>query len=120
MEDFIAAEDWSGQAQRCRNNRLTNLQHYSKIVSANSEIVNALNTDDRILDFTAYELGHVVADIDEVRRFNPQRFELEQLTAIVLDDPSKGVCAAYKDQHGDDFWTRGHMPGKPLLPGVLM
>src|SRR5215217_6427311 len=83
-------------------------------------MVNAVHSDDRILDVSAYYPAHVVADLDEIRRFNPQRFELEQLTAIVLDDPAKAVCVAYKDHCPDDFWTRGHMPGKPLLPGVLM
>ena len=26
----------------------------------------------------------------------------------------------YKDVRADEFWARGHMPGYPLLPGVLM
>lgn len=73
-----------------------------------------------ILDPTEYDLDHVVADIDEIRRYNPQRFEMEQLTAIVYDDPQRGVIAGYKDLAPDEFWVRGHMPGMPLMPGVLM
>lgn len=75
---------------------------------------------DLILDFTAYDVSQVVADLHEIRRFNPQRFELEQLSAIILDDPVRNICVGYKDHQVDDFWTRGHMPGKPLLPGILM
>jgi len=26
----------------------------------------------------------------------------------------------YKDVREDEFWVRGHIPGRPLLPGVLM
>ena len=26
----------------------------------------------------------------------------------------------YKDIKADEFWVRGHMPGYPLMPGVLM
>ena len=37
---------------------------------------------DLILDFSEYDVNHVVADIEEIRRYNPQRFEMEQLTAI--------------------------------------
>jgi 3-hydroxyacyl-[acyl-carrier-protein] dehydratase len=73
-----------------------------------------------ILDFSAYDLDHVLADIEEIRRYNPQRFEMEQLTAIVYDDPARGICIGYKDVSPDDFWIRGHMPGLPLMPGVIM
>ena len=73
-----------------------------------------------ILDFSEYDLNHVVSDIEEIRRYNPQRFEMEQLTAIVFEDPSRAICVGYKDLKPDEFWTRGHMPGMPLMPGVIM
>jgi 3-hydroxyacyl-[acyl-carrier-protein] dehydratase len=73
-----------------------------------------------ILDPSEYDLGDVVADIEEIRRYNPQRFEMEQLTAIVLDDPQRSLCVGYKDLTEDEFWCRGHMPGVPLMPGVIM
>ena len=75
---------------------------------------------DLIVDPSQYDLNHVVADIEEIRRFNPQRYEMEQLTAIVYEDFERGVCVGYKDHGPDEFWARGHMPGMPLLPGVLM
>lgn len=73
-----------------------------------------------ILDFSEFDLSHVVADLAEIRRFNPQRFEMEQIAAIVLDDPRRGICVGYKDCHPSEFWVRGHMPTQPILPGVLM
>lgn len=75
---------------------------------------------DLILDPAEYDLERVVADIHEIRKYNPQRFEMEQLTAIVLDDVERGVCVGYKDVSSDEFWVRGHMPGMPLMPGVIM
>jgi len=75
---------------------------------------------DLILDPSAYNLDHVLADIEVIRRYNPQRFEMEQLTAIVYDDVENGICAGYKDVTPDEFWLRGHMPGMPLMPGVIM
>jgi len=45
---------------------------------------------------------------------------MEQLTAIVCVDTTEHVIAGYKDVADDEFWVRGHMPGYPLLPGVLM
>src|SRR5436190_18956462 len=72
------------------------------------------------LDPAGLDFGRVVADLDAIRRVNPQRFEMEQLTAIVHVDPSQHIVAGYKDVSADEFWARGHMPGYPLLPGVLM
>jgi len=72
------------------------------------------------LDPASLDLGRVVADLDAIRRVNPQRFEMEQLTAIVHVDPAQHIVAGYKDVGTDEFWTRGHMPDYPLLPGVLM
>lgn len=73
-----------------------------------------------LVDPSRYDLNNVIADIDEIRKYNAQRFEMEQLTAIVFQDLEEGVCVGYKDLAKDDFWTRGHMPGMPLMPGVLM
>jgi 3-hydroxyacyl-[acyl-carrier-protein] dehydratase len=75
---------------------------------------------DLILDFSEYDVDRPVAGTEDIRRFNPQRFEMEQLTAIVFDDPARGICVGYKDVTPDEFWTRGHMPGLPLMPGVIM
>ena len=66
------------------------------------------------------DLSRILADRDAIRNVNPQRFEMEQLTAIVFVDPSQHLIAGYKDVVSDEFWVRGHMPDYPLLPGVLM
>ena len=66
------------------------------------------------------DLDHVVADQEQIRRFNPQRFEMEQLTAIVRMDPESHLIVGYKDIAEDEFWCRGHMPGFPLMPGVMI
>jgi 3-hydroxyacyl-[acyl-carrier-protein] dehydratase len=73
-----------------------------------------------ILEFSEYDLNHVIADIEEIRRYNTQRFEMEQLTAVCYEDPQRNICVGYKDVGQDEFWVRGHMPGMPLMPGVVM
>jgi 3-hydroxyacyl-[acyl-carrier-protein] dehydratase len=75
---------------------------------------------DLIIDPSEYDLDHVIADLDEIRRYNRQRFEMEQLTAIVFADKERLLCVGYKDLGPDEFWIRGHMPGFPLMPGVMM
>ncbi len=49
--------------------------------------------------------------------WNPQRFEMEQLTAVVYVDEKDYACVGYKDITDKEFWVRGHMPGLPLMPG---
>jgi 3-hydroxyacyl-[acyl-carrier-protein] dehydratase len=66
------------------------------------------------------DLTRVIADADAIRRMNPQRHEMEQLTAVVHMDKEKHLIAGYKDVAPDEFWVRGHMPDYPLMPGVLM
>lgn len=73
-----------------------------------------------ILEPSSLDYSNVIADQEEIRKYNPQRFEMEQLTAIVYEDLEKHVCAGYKDITFDEFWVRGHMPNMPLMPGVVM
>jgi len=73
-----------------------------------------------ILDHSHYDLHHVIADTEEIQRYNLQRFEMAQLTAICHEDTENCICVGYKDLGTDDFWVRGHMPGMPLMPGVIM
>lgn len=73
-----------------------------------------------IVPFDDYDLSKVVADQEVIRSYNPQRHEMEQLTAIVFEDNVRHACVGYKDASMDDFWVRGHMPGMPLMPGVVM
>ncbi|MCY2978595.1 MAG: beta-hydroxyacyl-ACP dehydratase [Planctomycetota bacterium] len=75
---------------------------------------------DFIVDPDTLDFDNVLADIEQIRKYNPQRFEMEQLTAIIFEDAVRVACAGYKDVTDQEFWVRGHMPGMPLMPGVVM
>lgn len=75
---------------------------------------------DYIVDPTTLDDSVITADLDAIRKFNAQRFEMEQLTAIIYEDPENKICVGYKDVTENEFWVRGHMPGMPLMPGVVM
>jgi 3-hydroxyacyl-[acyl-carrier-protein] dehydratase len=81
---------------------------------------SAVAKRDLILDFSEYDPDRVVAGVEDIRRYNPQRFEMEQLTAICFEDRERNLCVGYKDLTANEFWVRGHMPGIPLMPGVIM
>src|SRR5262249_9644887 len=75
---------------------------------------------DPIVDISTVDLSRVVADKKAILEANPQRFEMEQVDAVVSYDLDKHIVIGYKDVRADEFWVRGHMPGFPLLPGVLI
>src|SRR5581483_11224435 len=72
------------------------------------------------IDPNSLDLNRVLADQEAIRKVNEQRFEMEQLTAVVHVDRENLLIVGYKDVRADEFWVRGHMPSYPLLPGVLM
>jgi len=67
-----------------------------------------------------FDTSKTLYGIEEIQRFNPQRFEMEQLTAIVHLDVASRLIVGYKDVGWDEFWIKGHLPGYPVMPGVLI
>ena len=67
-----------------------------------------------------YDLEKPIARLEEIEKYNPQRFEMEQLTAIVYENAEDFTCVGYKDMTDREFWVRGHIPGNPILPGVII
>ncbi len=73
-----------------------------------------------LFDLSSLDLDHVVADIEEIRRHNPQRYEFEQLSHICHADIDTGEVVGVLDIPEDPWWGRGHVPERALMPGVLM
>ena len=67
-----------------------------------------------------YDLEKPIARIEDIEKYNPQRYEMEQLTAIVYENAEDVTCVGYKDMTDGEFWIRGHVPGNPILPGVII
>jgi 3-hydroxyacyl-[acyl-carrier-protein] dehydratase len=68
------------------------------------------------IDLTAKPLF----DREAIGQENPQRFEMQQLDGILWYDKEKRLVLGYKDVTKNEFWIRGHIPGRPLMPGVIM
>ena len=73
-----------------------------------------------LLDLSSIDLTQIVVSEDEIRRLLPQRYEFAMLDGILHVYAEKGQVIGFKDLGADDWWVRGHIPGRPLLPGVLM
>ncbi|MBT3339529.1 MAG: beta-hydroxyacyl-ACP dehydratase [Planctomycetes bacterium] len=72
-----------------------------------------------LIDPSQYPLDQIYMTGTECGRFNPQRFEFAQITNVLSLDKEANLIVAHRHV-GDEFWARGHLPGRPLFPGVLM
>jgi 3-hydroxyacyl-[acyl-carrier-protein] dehydratase len=72
-----------------------------------------------ILDPASIDTERIVEGIEGIQRRNAQRYEFALLDAIVYADDQAQIYAGYHDIKTDAWWTRGHVPGRPLFPGVL-
>ena len=73
-----------------------------------------------LFDLANIDLSHVELDQEAVRKINPQRGDMEHLNGIIHLDVPKSQILGYKDVRADEFWVAGHIPGRPILPGVIM
>src|SRR5438874_8684507 len=73
-----------------------------------------------LFDISTINLDAQLFDQEAIRAANPQRGDMEHLNAIVWAKPEDGLIIGFKDVRPDEFWVEGHIPGRPLLPGVLM
>jgi 3-hydroxyacyl-[acyl-carrier-protein] dehydratase len=73
-----------------------------------------------LFDINGIDLTRIECDQEGIRRSNPQRGDMEQLNGIIYTDGPTGRVLGFKDIRLDEFWVPGHIPGRPLYPGVLM
>lgn len=73
-----------------------------------------------LVDPSLYDVNKPIAGIEDIHKYIPQRYEMEQLTAILYENPETNCAVGYKDITENEFWIRGHMPEFALMPGVVM
>ena len=59
-------------------------------------------------------------DRQAICKVNLQRLEMQQLDGVLWYDKEKFLILGYKDVTENEFWVRGHIPGRPLMPAVIM
>ena len=64
--------------------------------------------------------GKPVFNRDDILKVNPQNYEMQQLDGVLWYDKPNMLVLGYKDVTDKEFWVRGHIPGRPLMPGVIM
>jgi 3-hydroxyacyl-[acyl-carrier-protein] dehydratase len=73
-----------------------------------------------LFDLTEINLdAEPIFDREAICRVNPQRFEMQHLDGILWADKDQGEILGFKDVTDHEFWVRGHIPDRPLMPGVI-
>lgn len=73
-----------------------------------------------LIDLENIDHSKVVFDRSDIEHYIPQMYEMAQLDGILWHDPETLKALGYKDITEDEFWVRGHIPGRPIMPGVIM
>ena len=73
-----------------------------------------------LFDLSNIDLDKIVIDKETIQKSNPQRYEMDQLDGVIWYDKEKFLILGYKDLTENEFWIRGHIPGRPIMPGVIM
>lgn len=73
-----------------------------------------------LFDMSKIDLNTVLFDRDAVCAVNPQSYEMQQLDGVIWYNKEANELLGFKDVTEKEFWVRGHIPGRPLMPGVIM
>jgi 3-hydroxyacyl-[acyl-carrier-protein] dehydratase len=73
-----------------------------------------------LIDLEALDLSATAADLEGVAAVIPHRGDMLLLDSIVWHDEAFDHGVARKHVHDDEFWCAGHIPTRPIMPGVLL
>lgn len=73
-----------------------------------------------LLDIEPTDLDHVLMTREQIYDRLPHAYEFMLLDGLLYMDEQTNAAIAYHDVRDDGFWVRGHLPGRPIFPGILM
>jgi len=73
-----------------------------------------------LLDIESTDLDRVLMTREQIYERLPHAYEFMLLDGLLYMDDHTSAAIAYHDVRDDGFWVRGHLPGRPIFPGILM
>ncbi len=76
--------------------------------------------DEPLFDYAALDLDQVYLTREDLRGYLDQRDAVEQLEHVIWVNEDSSRALGIRTVGDDEWWVSGHIPGNPILPGVLM
>ncbi|MHC4446735.1 MAG: 3-hydroxyacyl-ACP dehydratase FabZ family protein [Planctomycetota bacterium] len=73
-----------------------------------------------LFEIADIDLSQVAIPAERVGELIPQCGAMRQLDYVIWTNESVTRGLGIKHVRSDEFWVPGHIPGRPLFPGVLM
>ncbi len=73
-----------------------------------------------LIDLSTIDLSKVALSSEVIGEMNPQAGDMRQLDYVAYLNDENTVAVGIKKVKEDEFWVAGHIPGRPIYPGVLM
>lgn len=73
-----------------------------------------------IIDISTVDLGVDASGAFPIDALLPQSGHMRMLDRVCWVSEDGHSAVGYKDVRPDEFWCAGHIPGRPLFPGVMM
>lgn len=73
-----------------------------------------------LVDFEKLDLSRILVKPEEIYALLRHGGKFRMLDGILHIDPDGRFIVAFKDIKSDDWWTKDHIPGRPIFPGALM
>lgn len=73
-----------------------------------------------LFDISGIDRSATALSAGEVGTINPQCGDMRQLDHVIWLSDDRSTALGVKQVRDDEFWVPGHIPGRPLMPGVLM
>lgn len=73
-----------------------------------------------LLPIDKIDLSATVCDKKEVDKYLPQTGHMRMIDRVIWIAPDGTAAVGERLIRDDEFWVEGHIPGRPIFPGVLM
>ncbi len=73
-----------------------------------------------LFDLDSIDLSAEMMDREAIARILPHRGEIAMLDSVIWHDDHHDFGLGVHHVHDDAWWCEGHIPGRPIMPGVLM
>lgn len=73
-----------------------------------------------LIDLRSIDFSKPLYQRADIEKVIPHRGPIVQLDAIVWANEENSEGVGVKQVRDDEFWVEGHIPQRPIMPGVLM